>query len=152
VKNDDNAFMEVYIKDKYLKMLEYIGRTGYGMYADYMMFKVMDGKIVPMKAGDSARIDKLYGYDGQRELIINNTKNFIKGEPFFDVLIFGESGTGKSSTVRAVARLLATEGVRLVEMSWPELDHLSAVIDELSQVPMRFILLLDVAINVVINA
>ena len=131
------------IKDKYMKMLENITKSGFGMYADYAVFRSEHGNIIPVKYPDRVKVDGLFGYENERSRIIENTKEFVKGQPFADILLYGESGTGKTATVKAIARLFAQFGVRLVSVSKDEMSDLIPLIEKLSLIPMKFILLLD---------
>ncbi len=131
------------IKDKYMKMLENITRSGYGMYADNAVFRTEGSDLIPVKYPDKVRAEGLFGYESERSKVIENTKEFVKGQPYADILLYGESGTGKTATVRATARMFAQYGVRLVSVGKNEMMNLIPLIERLSTVPMRFILLLD---------
>ena len=130
-------------KERYMEMIDNISTNGYGMFSKYLMFKIDKGEIVPVKHPDPICADDLFCYEMQREKVINNTRAFIDGKPAADVFLYGDAGTGKSSTVKAVARQFKDEGLRLVELPKPELDNLSSVIEKLSQIPMKFILFFD---------
>lgn len=130
-------------KERYMELINNIGTKGYGIFSKYLMFKIDNGEIVPVKRPDPISTDDLFCYEMQREKVLNNTKAFLDGKPAADVFLYGDAGTGKSSTVKAVAREFADRGLRLVELPKPELDNLSRVIEELSQIPMKFILFFD---------
>ncbi|MBO4637654.1 MAG: DUF815 domain-containing protein [Clostridiales bacterium] len=134
---------DIDIRKRYMKMIESLDRNGYGIFADNIMFKIKDGEIIPVKHPDPIRTEELFCYERQREKVISNTKAFVSNRPFADVLLYGDAGTGKSSTVKAVARSMAGEGVRLVELPKSELYHLPDIIDHLSGIPMKFILFMD---------
>ncbi len=130
-------------KKKYMAMIDNIEKTGYGIYAQYRSFKFLDGKINPIKHPDPISVDDLFCYERQREKIVSNTEAFLRGKPAADVLLYGDAGTGKSSTVKAVAKRYENEGVRLVELPKSEINNLNTAIEILSGVPMKFILFID---------
>ena len=130
-------------RERYMKMLEELPRKGYGIYSKYLMFKIDKGEVVPVKHPDPIREEELFCYDRQRNLVIDNTRAFLNGKPAADILLYGDAGTGKSSTVKAVARKFGNEGIRLVELPKSEIGGLSYVIEKLSMVPMKFILFID---------
>lgn len=139
----DFASSQLDLKTMYMKMIENLPKTGYGIYAKYRSFKYQNGQIIPIKYPDSISVENLFCYESQREEIINNTKAFMAGKPAADTLLYGEPGTGKTSTVRAVVRKFEKEGLRLVELPKSEINNLSHVFEILSQVPMKFVLLID---------
>lgn len=139
----DFTSSQIDFKDRYMSMIENIEKTGYGIYAKYRSFKFSCGEVLPIKHPDPIAVDDLFCYERQREKIISNTKAFIDGKPAADALLYGDAGTGKSSTVKAVAKMYEGDGVRLVELPKSEINNLNKVIEILSQVPMKFILFID---------
>lgn len=89
---------------------------GYGIYAKYHVFTVHSGAIVPVRHPDPQRLDELSGYERERGKVIANTRALLEGRPASNVLLYGDAGTGKSSTVKAVANAFADEGLRLIEV------------------------------------
>ena len=94
--------------------------TGYGMYAKYSVFHLEDGFIAPVKYPDSQTIEDLFGYERERELIIKNTEGLLC-ENGSNMLLYGDAGTGKSSTIKAVCNHFASKGLRLIEVKKNEL-------------------------------
>ncbi len=130
-------------KERYMKMIANLDREGYGIYARYLMFKIKDGVIEPVEHPDPISESELFCYERQRGLVMKNTADFLKGKPAADVLLYGDAGTGKSSTVKAVVRKFREAGLRLVELPKTEIGNLSVVIDMLSKIPMKFVLFID---------
>ncbi len=139
----DFTSSQIDFKERYLDMVNNIEKTGYGMYAKYRSFKFENGEIKPIKHPDPISVEDLFCYERQREKVISNTKAFLSGKPAADILLYGDAGTGKSSTVKAVAKMFEEDGLRLVELPKPEINNLTKVIETLSQVPMKFILYVD---------
>ena len=97
----------------YASHLAEIPFRGYGIYARHRAFRLTDGKLVPVLYPDTVQLCDLIGYRRQRELVLENTRALIRGAPAANVLLYGDSGTGKSSTVKAVLNELAPRGCGL---------------------------------------
>jgi len=120
-----------------------ISRLGYGVFALHRMFFVSGGDIVPVAHPDPVRLSELIGYENERKAVIDNTKALIDGRPAANALLYGDAGTGKSSTVKAIVNEYAGEGLRLIEISKKQLSDIPAVIEELYGNPLKFILFID---------
>ena len=101
------------------------------------------GTLVPIPRPDPVRFENLYGYAEQRRLVLQNTEHFLRGLPANDVLLYGDRGTGKSSTVKALLQRLGPRGLRLVEVGRRHLPDLPRVLEALDGQPQRFILYVD---------
>ncbi len=119
------------------------GQRGYGMFAKYHVFTVSDGALVPVRCPDGQTLSELPGYEREREKVISNTRALLTGTGAANVLLYGDAGTGKSSTVKAIANAFAPEGLRLVEVKKHQLYQIPALMDELSRNPLKFILFID---------
>ncbi len=128
---------------EYKNRVDNIDRYGYGIYAKYYMFIVKDGNVVPVKYPDEIRLSQLIGYKKQRELIIENTVALINGKPALNVLLTGDAGTGKSSSVKAIANEYRDKGLRIIEIRKDQLREIPLIIDNLSKNPLKFILFID---------
>lgn len=121
-----------------------IGRHGYGIYARYHMFNVDEGgRIVPVRFPDATRLSDLVDYERERAVILDNTRALLKGLPAANILLTGDAGTGKSSTVKAVANELSDEGLRILEVRKEQLREIPAILDELTRNPLKFIIFID---------
>lgn len=130
-------------KKEYRERIENIDKFGYGIYAKYYMFIVKDSKIVPVKYPDEVKLSELIGYKRQRQLIIDNTLALIHGKPASNVLLSGDAGTGKSSSVKAIANEFRDQGLRIIEIRKDQLRDIPVIIDSLSKNPLKFILFID---------
>ncbi|MGN0614215.1 MAG: ATP-binding protein [Porcipelethomonas sp.] len=128
---------------EYRNRIDNIERFGYGIYAKYYMFIVKDSNIVPVKYPDEVKLSELIGYEKQRQLIIDNTLALINGKPALNVLLSGDAGTGKSSSVKAIANEYRDMGLRIIEIRKDQLREIPVIIDNLSKNPLKFILFID---------
>ena len=127
----------------YEERLAHIGRYGYGVFASAGMFRVADGEIVPVEAADEISLDSFVGYEAERKKVFDNTKLLIDGKPAANVLLFGDAGTGKSSTVKACANHFYDQGVRLIELRKDQLFSLSYIMGRIADNPLKFIIFID---------
>ena len=127
----------------YAQRMSEVGRKGYGMFAKHHVFTVENGKLVPVKYPDPQRLSELPGYEKEREKVIANTRALLAGMPANNVLLYGDAGTGKSSSVKAIANEFAPEGLRLVEVKKNQLYQIPDLMDKLAANPLKFILFID---------
>lgn len=127
----------------YRKRLEEIPLHGYGIFAKYSTFMIKDSKIVPVKNPDKVCLDDLIGYEMERQEIIENTLALLEGKPAANVLLYGDNGTGKSSSVKAIANQYIHKGLRLIELRKNQLRLIPDLLDDLNFNPLKFILFID---------
>ena len=120
-----------------------VGHKGFGMFARHHVFTLEDGRLTPVRYPDPQRLSELPGYERERQKVIENTRALLAGKPAANVLLYGDAGTGKSSTVKAIANEYAADGLRLVEVKKHQLYQMPALMDELAQNPLKFILFID---------
>ena len=92
---------------------------------------------------DSVTLDSLVGYERQKQALLRNTKAFVAGRPFNNMLLYGDAGTGKSTSVRALLPAYGGQGLRLVELYKHQLHLLTGLITLLRARPYRFLILID---------
>ena len=132
------------LKDHYLHRTNHIEKYGYGIYAENRMFYVDEqGQIVPVRNPDRTELTHLVDYQRERQIVLDNTRALLEGKPAANILLTGDAGTGKSSTVKAVANALWREGLRIVEVRKDQLRAIAQVLDELSGNPLKFVLFID---------
>lgn len=127
----------------YEERLAHISRYGYGVFATAKMFRVAGEEIVPVRTADEIALDTFIGYEAERKQVFDNTQALIDGKPAANVLLFGDAGTGKSSTVKACVNHFAGDGVRLIELRKDQLFSLSYVMGRIADHPLKFILFID---------
>ncbi|HEX9059440.1 MAG TPA: ATP-binding protein [Clostridia bacterium] len=121
--------------------------NGSGIFAKYKAFvwERLDGKgmLRGVENPDRISMDDLIGYTLQRDDVRNNTIKFLKGFPANNMLLYGDRGTGKSSTVKAVLNEFASQGLRLVEVPKCYLSDFTDVTRILASSPHKFIVFVD---------
>ena len=128
----------------YVKRLDTIRQHGYGDFARWHMFTLGEGPVLrPVKNADSQRLADLYGYERERKKILVNTNALLANLPANNILLYGDAGTGKSSTVKALANEYRAEGLRLVEVRKSQMYELPRLMDMLAENPLKFILFID---------
>lgn len=137
----ENSYLNLY--EDYKERIEMLPVTGYGLYAKFSTFHLEGGKIVPVHHPDSQSLDTLFGYERERNMIIRNTEALVNGEGASNMLLYGDAGTGKSSTIKAVCNHYASQGLRLLEIKKNELYHIPYVVEELSANPLKFVIFID---------
>lgn len=123
--------------------IEHWRRFGYGDIATYRAFR-WDKTIIGIRHFETIRLDDLIGYAHQKELLTGNTTAFVDGKPANNVLLVGARGTGKSSGVKALVNEYYSQGLRLVQITKPQLKFLPEIMETLRRfMSKRFIVFLD---------
>ena len=102
-----------------------------------------DGQITPVQNPDETKLSDLIDYKREQNVIMDNTKALLAGKPAANILLTGDAGTGKSSTVKAVVNELYDNGLRIIEVRKEQLHGIPKILDELTKNPLKFILFID---------
>lgn len=129
------------------EVIEFYNHYGTGIFGEYRAF-VWEHEndktyLRGVEAPDPVKLKDLVGYEDQKETIINNTKNFLKGYPANNILLYGSRGTGKSSTVKAIINEYYNEGLRLIEVDKSKLVDFTKIIRILKNKNLKFIIFVD---------
>lgn len=128
----------------YHERMRDIRTKGYGIFAKYRMFIIgQDGNILPIKNPDPMTLSDLVGYERERGQVVANTEAFVASKPSNNVLLYGDAGTGKSSTVKAVVNSMADRGLRLIEFKKDQLSLIPHITEMLCDNPLKFIFFID---------
>jgi len=106
-------------------------------------FRWEQGRLVPVTHPHHIGLADLLAVEKQKQLIKQNTRQFVQGRPANNVLLSGSRGTGKSSLVKALLKEYAQDGLRLIEVGKPALADLPHIIALVAGRPERFILYCD---------
>jgi predicted AAA+ superfamily ATPase len=111
--------------------------------ADQPENKNSSGKLRPVEHSDPVRLADLSGYEDQRSIVISNTLRFLEGRSANNLLLYGDRGTGKSASVKAICNEYAEKGLRLVEVRKKDLLHLPKILKILAGRVLPFIVFID---------
>lgn len=125
------------------RVAQWYRENGCGMFARYKAFVWRDGDIQPVLHYDTIGLDDFTGYERQRQKVLANTQSFIDGKSCNNCLLYGDMGTGKSSTVKAIANRFRKDGLRIVEIPKERLIDFPLLADKLAALPMKFIIFID---------
>lgn len=99
--------------------------------------------LEPIKNTDEVHLDQLVGYPLQKQTLIENTEAFVSGRKANNCLLFGDAGTGKSTSVKAILNSYYPRGLRMIEIYKHQFEDLSAVIARIKNRNYRFIIYMD---------
>ena len=123
-----NAFFSVY---------------GVGKYGLNKAFRYENEQICPIIHIGNGRLDQLIGYETQKQQLKQNTEAFLAGKKANNVLLYGDSGTGKSSSIKALLNEYYKDGLRMIEVYKHQFKYLPRIIQELQSRNYKFILFMD---------
>ncbi|MDD2724472.1 MAG: ATP-binding protein [Methylovulum sp.] len=97
----------------------------------------------PVRQTDPIRLDELLGIDAQKQQLLANTERFLASQPANNALLWGSRGTGKSSLIKALLNTYKSQGLRLIEVDKQDLVYLPEIVDDIRELPQRFIIYCD---------
>lgn len=121
---------------------------GVGMFGLNKAFRIKgneDGSIefLPINNMDTVMLDDLIGYELQKQKLVENTRAFVEGKAANNVLLFGDSGTGKSTSIKAIVNQFYPQGLRMIEIYKHQFKNLSAVIARIKNRNYKFVIYMD---------
>ena len=121
---------------------------GVGMFGLNKAFRIQsreDGGVnfCAINNMDAVMLDDLIGYEIQKKKLVDNTLAFVEGKKANNVLLFGDSGTGKSTSIKAIVNEFYDQGLRMIEIYKHQFKDLSAVIAQIKNRNYRFIIYMD---------
>lgn len=125
------------------ELCDYYKQHGYGKFAKHIAFTWRDGTLCPVTSIDPITLDDLKNYEEQRQRVIDNTESFIAGHPANNVLLYGDRGTGKSSTIHALLNKYHNQGLRMIEIPKSSVSQLTLIREEIADSPLKFIIYID---------
>ncbi|MBR6707095.1 MAG: ATP-binding protein [Clostridia bacterium] len=133
--------------DTFLELLaDFIRQNGCGLSCLHKAFRVPQGpvfRLEPVDRTSSVTLDDLIGYEHQKKLMTDNMEAFMNGLPFNHMLLYGDAGTGKSTSVKALLNMYAPRGLRLIEVRKQQLEHLEAAIEHCRKRSNRYLICID---------
>lgn len=117
--------------------------NGCGVFALGKAFFWEDGRLLTVKNPDPISYYEMFGYEWQREEVVKNTRALIQGQNVNNILLHGDSGTGKSATVKSLINMPEFFNLRIIEISKDSLNQLAQAIRMISDKSQKFILFID---------
>ena len=124
-------------------ILSFYKTNGLSDMAIYKAFRVNDGILIPIKHVLEITFDDLIGYDEHKKILCDNTEAFINNRPYNNVLLYGDAGTGKSSSVKALINKYFDQGLRIIEVYKHQMKEISKIIDTLKSRPYYYVIYMD---------
>lgn len=125
------------------ELTDFYRTHGSGLFARSRAFLWEDGELFPVDQPDCPTPDEMMGYELQRDQVIANTQALLEGHHVNNVLLFGDSGTGKSATVKSLLSRPGFEDLRLIEVQKEGLADMPRLIRTLGGRRLKFILFID---------
>ena len=127
---------------------EFYRDYGVGMFGLNKAFRIQDrtdSKLVflPINNMDKVMLSDLVGYEIQKKKLVDNTRAFVEGKKANNVLLFGDSGTGKSTSIKAIVNEFYGQGLRMIEIYKHQFKDLSNVIAAVKNRNYKFIIYMD---------
>lgn len=137
---DENAFFDC--------VTAFYRDYGVGMFGLNKAFRIREKaegaiEFLPINNMDKVMLEDLIGYELQKKKLIDNTKAFVEGRKANNVLLFGDSGTGKSTSVKAIVNAFYPQGLRMIEIYKHQFKDLSNVIAQIKNRNYKFVIYMD---------
>lgn len=137
---DENEFFDI--------VTDFYKANGVGEIGLHKAFKVKVNsedivKLTPISITENIYLDDLVGYELQKKKLTDNTIAFLEGRKANNVLLFGDSGTGKSSSVKAILNEYYDRGLRMIEIYKHQFEYLLPAIEQIKDRKYKFIIFMD---------
>ena len=138
------------VKDKqkfYDLMLDFYKNYGvgdFGLYKAFRLSPTKDGKlIIPISGTSDIQLTDLIGYEEQKQELAKNTEAFINNQPANNALLYGDAGTGKSSSIKSMLNMYYDKGLRMIEVYKQDYQYLPEIMSILKNRNYKFIIYFD---------
>ena len=136
------------VEDIFKIMTDFYKKYGVGMFGLNKAFRIRhdegkDLEFIAINNTDKVMLSDLVGYEIQKKKLIDNTEAFVQGKKANNVLLFGDSGTGKSTSIKAIINEYYEQGLRMIEIYKHQFKDLSAVISHVKNRNYKFIIYMD---------
>ncbi|WP_296878929.1 ATP-binding protein [Thomasclavelia sp.] len=130
--------------ESFYQILEnFFATYGVGKFGLNKAFRYENQEIVPIIHIGNGKLHQLIGYKTQKQTLRNNTEAFLAGKKANNVLLYGDSGTGKSSSIKALLNEYYKDGLRMIEVYKHQFKDLPKIIQQLQSRNYKFILFMD---------
>ena len=127
----------------YNVMISFYKNKGVADMAIYHAYRVQEGELKPIKNVLKTTFKDIIGYDYQKNQLIENTLNFLNNKTYNNVLLYGDAGTGKSSSIKALLNEYFDKGLRIIEVYKHQMKEISKIIHKLKSRPYHYIIYMD---------
>ncbi len=127
--------------DEVLSFYEKYGVGDFGLNKAFYLQN--NGDLIPVSNLSEATFDDICGYESQKERLILNTRAFIEGLGANNVLLYGDSGTGKSTSIKAILNMFYEDGLRMIQIQKHQFVHLGSLTQKLKKRNYKFVLYMD---------
>jgi hypothetical protein len=138
---------ELDVNEFYKKVISFYKKYGVGAFGLYKAFRVSldknDTLLTPIAGTSNITFDDLIGYEDQKKQLIQNTDAFVNGDPANNVLLYGDAGTGKSSSIKSLLNMYYEKGLRMIEVYKYDYQYLPEILSKIKNRNYRFIIYLD---------
>ncbi len=136
------------VMEYYQHVTGFYQANGVGKFGLHKAFRIVKNEsdipqIVPITSVEHIYLNDLVGYELQKKKLIDNTEAFVEGRKANNALLFGDSGTGKSSSIKAILNEYYDRGLRMIEVYKHQFDCLSEVIETIKDRNYKFIIYMD---------
>ncbi|WP_281518042.1 ATP-binding protein [Thomasclavelia cocleata] len=131
------------VNELYDTLEKFFVTYGVGKFGLNKAFRYENNEICPIIHIGNGRLDQLIGYESQKQILTKNTEAFLSGKKANNVLLYGDSGTGKSSSIKALLNEYYKDGLRMIEIYKHQFKYLPSIIQELQSRNYKFILFMD---------
>jgi len=126
---------------------QFYKRYGVGKFGLNKAFRVThrgeEMVLEPITNTSEVSLDHLIGYQMQKDMLVENTEAFVEGRKANNCLLFGDSGTGKSTCIKAILNRYYDKGLRLIEIYKHQFQDLSKILDQVKNRNYKFIIYMD---------
>lgn len=135
-------------KEFFICVTDFYRDYGVGMFGLNKAFRIASSdngqiRFCPINNMDAVVLDDLIGYEIQKKKLVDNTQAFVDGRKANNVLLFGDSGTGKSTSIKAIVNEFYGQGLRMIEIYKHQFKDLSTVISQIKNRNYKFIIYMD---------
>ena len=135
------------VEDLFKAVTDFYRDYGVGMFGLNKAFRIKSKEeelaFIPIKNMEMITLDDLTGYEIQKKKLIDNTEAFVAGRTANNCLLYGDAGTGKSTSIKAILNQYYDRGLRMIEIYKHQFRNLSAVISHVKNRNYRFIIYMD---------
>lgn len=126
------------------EILDSYKKYGYGIFSCYSAFRYTENReIKPVKHFDALTFADLKNYEYQKNVIKQNTQAFLDGKEANNILLYGDRGCGKSSTVKALINEFSSYNLKIIQVYKESFIYLADLYEKLRNLPLKFIIFAD---------